>query len=74
MPKHYCGTASGRLAFLGLDETGTEFWLSGPHIISTSGGARRRPTCFVCSLAHSNRCRRRRRPGRKYASSRKGSR
>lgn len=77
MPKHYRRAASPRSSFLGLDEAGTEFWLSGPHITSCSGRNGDSPGCFVSRLAHFNRCRRnnpgerRRRRDRRYAADRK---
>ena len=42
-----------RSAYLDADRTGTEFWLSGPHVFSlSSDGARLR---HVCALARFNR-------------------
>jgi hypothetical protein len=55
-------TARPRAAYLGSDGTGTEFWLSGPHVLLGSEGGT--PTRHVCALARFNRrsrsrCRRR---------------
>ena len=53
LPREANATARPRLAYLGSDQAGTEFWLSGPHIVAVAeGGA---PTRHVCALARFNR-------------------
>ena len=46
-------TARPRAAYLGSDGSGTEFWLSGPHVVSGAEGDT--PTRHVCALARFNR-------------------